>query len=104
VPIQDGAISLDSVLDPRNAADLESNRIIWRRNFYPGIETAGAPLVELVRFFANRGTIEIDVKSKRRWDRALWALIHVVSYDTIEEVNVRATRDIRAYMTAADGV
>ncbi len=105
VPIQDGAIALDSVLSPRNAADQESNRIIWRHVFWP--DFSGDPIgtaVEALRVFQHRAPLEFDVKSKRRFDRAVWALIFVVEYSTLNEVMFRGNLDIRALFRSSDGV
>jgi len=102
VPIQDGTIALDSVLDGRNAADLESNRIIYRGTIYPNMPDASGALVDAVRHYSQE-TI-IDIKSKRRFDRATWALIMSVSFDTVNEVKVRHGNSLRALFKSADGV
>jgi len=102
VPIQDGIVALDAVLDGRNAADLESNRIIYRGTIYPNTNDPTGVLVDSNRVYTQE-TI-IDVKSKRRFDRATWALIMSVSYDTVEEVNIFHGNSLRALFRSADGV
>ncbi len=103
VGVQDGAIALDSVLSPRNAADQESNRVIWRHTFWPDLSDAAGAVIDTIRVYQSQGT-EFDVKSKRRFDRANWALIYVCQYPTIPEIQVRGFLDIRALFRTADGI
>lgn len=105
VPVQNEVVALDSVLNPRNAADLESNRIIWRRNYYPNLSTVDGTNIDGARRFDCRPmTEEIDIKSRRRFDRATWALIMAVSYATVQEVDVDAAIDLRALFRTSDGL
>ena len=106
VPIRGGVIANEAVLDPRSAADLESNRIIWRRTWWPDIVGANGVLAEpSERFRGCRDPdYQIDVKSQRRWDRAEWALIMAVSFDTVNEVNVEMATELRGYFTSNDGL
>lgn len=103
VPVQDGVISLDSVLDPRNAADLESNRILWRRTDFPLLITTGG-LLESQRKLNQLESPVVDVKTQRRFDRATWALIACVSFPTVEEINVLTSIDLRALFKTTDGL
>jgi len=103
-PVQNGVLATNAVLDPANAADLENNRIIWRQTWYPSWNDQVGVLVGGVRFMQQRQPFEIDVKSKRRFDRALWTLVMVVRYPTVEEVFVHAGLDMRALFRTGDGL
>lgn len=102
VPVQNGVVALDSVLDGRNAADLESNRIIWRGVIYPDLNTADGSAIDGIRVYSH--VIELDIKSRRRFDRATWALVFAVSFDTVQEVLVFTGSDMRALFRTADGI
>lgn len=104
VPVANGVLALNSVLDPANAADLESNRILWRQTWYPDFAMDAGTLVAGTRFFAARQPLELDVKVKRHFDRATWALTMVVRYPTVEEVFIHAGLDIRALFRTPDGL
>ncbi len=104
VPVQDGSISLDSVLSPRNAADQESNRLLWRHTFEALGQISAGVQIDGALTWQCRPPSEFDVKTKRRFDRALWALIYVVEYETIGEVRVNGYLDIRALFRTSDGL
>jgi len=74
VPAADGAIDLPQCLSPGNAADQESNRIIWQRLYYPaaGATITGPGAVEFSQ--SNYVGHEVDIKVKRRFDRSTWGL------------------------------
>ncbi len=103
VPVRNGAIIDDSVLSARNTADLENNRIIWQRAFYPmgGATITGPGPLE---YYDMRGNGDVDIKSRRRFDRALWALILTADIDiSIAGVNQSAFR-LRGLFRAPDGL
>lgn len=102
VNIRNGAIDPSGVLDPRSGADMESNRIIWRYTAYPTFGARGGVNVGATNVFTE--TYDIDVKVKRRFDRATWALIMCVSYDSADEVLVDTSLDMRALFMTPDGV
>lgn len=105
VPLSGGIVALDSVLNPRDSADLESNRIVWRHNYYPNFSDASGVVFSGGRFYDIRpGTEHIDVKSRRRFDRASWALIMAIEYDTVAETSQFAAVDLRALFRTGDGV
>jgi len=104
-PIQNGVIIGGAVLDPSNAADNESNRIIWRQTYVPNLNTPDGTAYDGVRAFQNDyASSVIDIKSRRRFDRATWALIMTVVFDTVVEVDVDASVDLRALFRTGDGV
>jgi len=101
MPARGGVILDNSVLDPRNAADQESNRILWRLtaltpNDDPGILISGA------RFFLR--DYAIDVKVSRRYDVSEWALVMAINYDAVAIANAIAMVEMRALYLATDGV
>lgn len=104
VPVRDGTIDDTAVLDPRNRADIENNAIIARGMRTPLLtDTAGAT-VGAVRSFNCRQPVSMDIKSKRRFDRATWALIHVCSSPAGLTADWLHNIDIRALFLAPDGV
>jgi len=104
VPVTNNTVVLDSVLDPRNVTDQESNRVIWRHNYTADLTAGAGADVAAVRFLPQVDTTELDVKSMRRWDRALWSLVLVSSYDTVEGFDHRINLDLRGLFKASDGV
>lgn len=106
VPVRDGAIVDDSILDMRNAADLESNRILWRDTAWVdgNISDGGGAgiLVNAVRVYMTR--LVIDIKVKRRWDRASWALVMAETYNSVAEAAVNQSIEMRALFQTADGI
>lgn len=104
VPIRDGTIQITSVLSARNTADLESNRLIWIRGYYPA---NGTPIIGPGATNLDPGNwmdTEVDIKSRRRFDRATWALILVVDVDaTAKDLHLGAI-SLRALFRSPDGV
>jgi len=104
VPVRDGSIVDDTVLDMRNAADLESNRILWRGNAwaaYQSNDTNGLQINVLRRYPTM---IDVDVKVKRRWDRATWALIMAETFSSASEDILLQSIELRGLFQSADGV
>ncbi len=104
VPVQDGAIVTDSVLSAGNSADQESNRILWQRVYYPnsGTTITSPGAVEL--HDSNYRGQEVDIKVKRKWDRATWGL--VLSYDgeaAAVDLHILAGH-LRALFRTEDGI
>lgn len=104
VPARDGAITTEAILSPQNTADQESNRILWQRSYYPksGGTITGAGAVELHE--SNYSGIEVDVRVKRRFDRATWALILVADVETTAGTLHVVGGHLRALFRAADGI
>ena len=104
VPVQNGAIVATSILTPTNSADQESNRIIWQRTYMPRAGTTitrpGALEVHESSYIGQ----EVDIKSKRRWDRANWALILVGETATLAIAAHQVSGQFRGLFKAADGV
>lgn len=103
VPLRSGLIADGAVLNPRNGADLESNRILWRYTAYPNMASDPAGIdFGGTRFYGE--SKEIDVKVKRRYDVSEWALVMVVEFDTVDIAQVQASIDLRGLYLATDGV
>jgi len=102
VPLHDGAIVNLAVLSSRNAGDLESNRFLWRRAYMP---QRGTPIVGpgALQFDTHNG-FEVDVKSKRRFDRANWALILVADVEATAMTLHQISVEMRGLFRTADGV
>lgn len=102
VPAQDGAIVPESVLSSRNAGDLESNRFLWRRAYLPQL---GTPVIGPGPLnFDTHQDLQVDVKSKRRWDRANWALIMVVDVECTALTLHHISLEMRGLFRTADGL
>ena len=105
VPLQNGAIVNAAVLNPTDPFDLESSKIIWRYNFFPELESGTVPLIDGVRRYHQPGvTLQVDVKSKRRFARDEYALILVLQRDTTKIGNYICSIDLRALFRATDGL
>jgi len=104
VPVRDGAIDDTAVLDPRNSADIENNAIIARGMRVPDAADASGMTIGGIRFYQTKAPVDVDVKSKRRFDRAQWALIMAVSVPAGLTNDMRHNIDIRALFLAPDGV
>jgi len=108
VPVRDGVILDDAVLNPLNTADVESNRIIWRRmTYYPAM--SGQEFTDSVggrwRAMYNNEDARFDVRSKRRFDRALWGMIHAINFSELDiaaQSNYKS--DIRCLFRSPDGL
>lgn len=102
VPVRDGAIQDAAVLDPDNAADDENNAIIARGLRFAELGQEGT-LNSLERV-PTRQPIFYDVKSQRRFDRSLWALILVTTALAGTTSDMLHALDVRALFKAPDGV
>lgn len=102
--VRDGAIQDASVLDPRNAADQENNAIIARGIRIGDGATNDGFALAVDRYYQTKDGHDIDVKSKRRFDRALWALILVASSPAALTADWKHILDVRALFMAPDGV
>ncbi len=102
-PIGNGVIQDVDVLNPLNSADLESNRILWRRTYTPFLTGDGGVLASN-RMHHQKQPTEIDVKVKRRFDRANWALIWVIAISTSALLETRIGVNLRGLFLAPDGV
>ena len=103
VPARNGAIVDSAVLDPKNSADVESNRILWRKNmmFDTGSGDVGFA-VDGGRFLM--GVEEVDVKVSRRYDVSEWALIAAINYDAVSIALNLGMLELRALYLATDGL
>lgn len=104
VPIRDGAIDEPSILSPTNAGDLESNRFLWVRTYYPdtGLTITGPGALEQHTATWKPGLV--DVKSRRRFDRSLWALIGTAECETGAITKHRNSGMLRALFRTYSGV
>ncbi len=103
-PIRGNTIPAASVLSPMNPTDQESNRIIWQRQYYPRAGTTITSPGALEIHESNYVGLEVDIKVKRRWDRALWALQLVVELETNANLLHLTCGALRALFRAGDGV
>jgi len=105
VPIKDNAIVDNAVANPLSSVDLESNAILWRRTYTPDLSNSvSGAVIDGERYWATHEEHELDVKVKRRFDRANWALIMAIAVDTDAAVLHRTALDIRALFLAPDGL
>lgn len=102
VPVQDGNVVNNAVLDPANSADQESNRILWRRTYENEFPISGATIHKASS--GNEQPCTIDIKTKRAFDRALWALVLVVDRTTTAGTDTRVNVDLRGLFKTADGI
>ncbi len=104
VPVRNGAIVDEATLSTNNSADQESNRIMWQRNYYPraGTTITGPGALELHE--SNFVGMEVDVKVKRKLDRANWALQMVCVAETNAITLHSGAISLRALIRASDGV
>ena len=102
VPVRDGAIIDDAVLSTRNAADLESNRILWRGCAWPNHANTNGIVIDVDRVYPDK--IDVDIKVKRRWDRASWALVMATIYNSIDEAVMQQAIELRGLFQTPDGV
>ncbi len=104
VPVRNGAIEVNSILNTNNSADQESNRIMWQRQYYPtsGGTITGPGAVEF--HSSNHAFVEVDVKVQRKFDRALWALILVAEIEADAESLHLMTAQLRALFKTGDGI
>lgn len=104
VPARDGAVDAASALSCNNAADQESNRIIWQRLYTPdtgGTITSPGPLERHTSVFSGQ---EVDVKSKRRFDRSTWALALVYVCDNVADGIHLFQGNMRALFRSSDSL
>ena len=102
-PVRDGVIVNEAVLDPANSADLESNRIMWRQGYYP---QGGSDITQGTNLYHTDQECcpQIDIKSKRRFERSTWALIMTCRCLTISNDDHLCAQDLRALIRSADAV
>lgn len=104
IPTRGGDISTASALNPTNAADLESDAIIWRRTCTARQGTGPG----LVAFLDSRPMMIDDfdirgIKSKRTFDRAQYALWYVASFQDVDAANILLSFDMRALFATSEG-
>lgn len=104
VPLRDGDANDAAVLSPSNAADQESNKIVWQRVYYPRAGTTITSTGALEMHESNYVGIKVDVKVKRRFDRATWALILVADCESNAFPLHLMAGQMRALFRAADGL
>ena len=101
LPIVEGVFDASLIIQPTNLLGLESNRLIWRRTWWPefGNTLGGSTFIPSM----DRKS-DVDIKSRRRFDRALFALVLAVEVDTAVVTNIHVAYDFRALFRAPDGV
>lgn len=104
----DFTINDNPVLQIANAASQSSNRIIWQRTHHLKL---GGPIpvaaLDMWEYMPSTGNEEIDVKTRRRFDREQWTLIHSVEVPIVEAVaalQVQCSFNMRAIFRSYDSV
>lgn len=100
--IRDGSIVDQAVLNTGNAADLESNKLIWRRLYVDGLRGSG----QNIFCTQDVGMSDIQVRVRRRYDQATWALILVALHDstTHSAQGLSINCNLRGLFRAPDGI
>ena len=103
-PLRNGARQLAAVLSPQNSADQESNRIIWQRLYMPNVGTTitGPGAIEFHN--SNVAHLEVDVKVKRKFDRANWQLDLIVEVETAAAALHQGSGYLRGLFKSSDGI
>ncbi len=104
VPSRDGNLQTAAVLSPGNAADQESNRIIWQRDYLPRTGTTITSPGAIEVHESNYVGMEVDIKVKRRFDRAVWGLALVVDVEAAAADLHQVSGRLRALFKASDGL
>lgn len=104
VPANNGVIDTGAALSPGNAADQESNRIIWQRMYYPNTGTTITGPGAIEYHTSNYFGIEVDIKSKRRFDRSTWGLALVYEVEINAEALHQVSGQLRAIFRASDAL
>lgn len=104
VPARNGLFEPASVLSPQNSADQESNRILWQRLYMPRAGTTITSPGAIEYHEADKVGMELDIKVKRRWDRAEWALMLVAEVENVAISLHQMEGYMRALFSTADGV
>ncbi len=104
VMARNGAITSPAVLSPMNTADQESNKIIWQRRYYPVSSTSITRAGDREVISSNYRYQEVDIKVKRRFDRATWALAFVVEAEATALTLHMGYSSLRALFRSADGI
>jgi len=104
VPIANGVIQDAQILSAVNTADLESNRILWRRMYTPDFNVSTSGLMDTQRIRGQIQTTELDVKVKRRFQRDQWALVMSIGVATAGSTIHRCGLDVRGLFLAPDGL
>ncbi len=104
VMVQDGGILSGAALSPGNAADQESNKTMWNRLYYPraGTTITSPGAVEVHE--SDHVHLEVDVKVKRRFDRATWALALVLEAETTAMTLHLMGGTLRGLFRSSDGL
>ncbi len=88
-PVRQGLVSADTILDLHNASDLDSNAIIWRRQ-YCAQENGGNVMTNIAFLNGDTdravpvGVTTIDSRVKRRFDRSQYRLSLCITVETAD--------------------
>ncbi len=104
VPTRNGVFDTTAILSPQNSADQESTRIVWQRVYMPntGTTITGPGAIEF--HTSDKKGMEVDIKVKRRFDRAEWALMLVAEVENGAVVLHQLSGYLRALFATADGI
>jgi len=104
VPARNGVVDIAATLSLNNAADQESNRILWQRVYYPKPTTTITAPGAVEMFASNYKGQEVDVKVKRRFDRATWALVLSMDVNIDAEALHAVGGTLRGLFRASDAL
>ncbi len=102
LPVRAGAFDFGSALSVNNAADLESNRIIWKRSYYPADQVVLTLAAEDLHPGAVSIDTNVDIKSQRRFDRATWGIALLAEAVNMDEKFFAG--NLRALFATSDGI
>ncbi len=103
-PARNGVVDGSSTLSASNSADQESNRILWQRIYYPRTGSTITAPGALEKHDSNYAGQEVDVKVKRRFDRATWALVLVMDVNEDAEGLHFGTSTLRGLFRSGDAL
>ena len=102
VPARNGVFQTAAILTPSNSADQESNRIVWQHMYYP--QSGGTITIPGDIEFHDTWHTDVDVKVKRRFDRAVWDLMLVADVEAGAALRHLSCGYLRALFATADGL
>jgi len=100
VPTSDGVFDPGAIIEPRNLTGMEDTRIIWRRSFWPSLAAEDVSTGFLPPYDTST---QVDIKSRRRYTRALYSLLLAVQLETPDASVTHIAYDLRGLFRSPDG-
>lgn len=101
VPTSDGVFDPGAIIEPRSLPGLEDSRIMWRRTYWPSLASEDVS-TGFIPVYDSKS--DIDVKSRRRFDRALYSLVLVAEMEAVDASATHVAFDLRGLFRTSDGV